>query len=237
MKCKGRKQFVPTQFTQMSIRAAGAALGDHFILYQADAELINARLLELSSIINTLQARADRVSLQLRPFTDAQASPVFEIRNAAGTAISVSVLRDGKMGLQALADDTTLLIAPFSDTQVNDIFRITDLAGTFNLLRVRGDGTLEVGSGILADGGGMKQRRVAYGALAAGASAIVTITWTTAFLNTNYTVLLTTLDATAGARVYANINAQRANGIDVAVSCTGGVGSGGGTLHVVAIHD
>jgi hypothetical protein len=221
----------------MSIRAAGAALTDHFVVYLPDAELSNARLLEVSSIINVLQARTERVSLQLRPFADTQASNIFEVRNAAGTSIPVQILHNGRMALQPFMDDRTLSIYPFSDTQASDIFSIQDAAGGFNLLRVLGNGTLEIGSGVLADGGGMKQRRVAYGALAAGASAIVTITWTTAFLDTNYTVLVTTRDATAGARVYANINAQRANGIDVSVSCTGGVGSGGGTLHVVAIHD
>ncbi len=58
MRCRGRKQFVPTQFTQMSLRASGAALGDHFVIYQADPELVNALVLGNSIILTgTLAAR------------------------------------------------------------------------------------------------------------------------------------------------------------------------------------
>lgn len=96
---------------------------------------------------------------------------------------------------------------------------------------------MKLTSGVV-DGGGMKHQRVTTGSISAGARADVTLTWTTAFADTNYTVQCTVLD-TSGAGTglrFERLRSLSATAIIAQVINDAG-GSLTGTLHCTAIHD
>jgi hypothetical protein len=76
---------------------------------------------------------------------------------------------------------------------------------------------------------------VTTGSISASASADVTVTWTTSFVNANYTIQAVVLESTAGLQAIA-VKSQSASQVVVTVKNNTG-GSLTGTLHVVAIHD
>lgn len=97
---------------------------------------------------------------------------------------------------------------------------------------------LTLTGGIGSNGGGLKHGRTSTGSISAGASALVTITWGTAFANANYTVTVDVEDATASAtslRV-VHIESKTASAITVRVENTSG-GALTGTVNAIAIHD
>jgi len=357
MKCKGRKQFVPTQFTQMSIRAAGAALADHFVTYQADAELANAHLVGSYHVV-VYQADADLTNalvlgtsivmvgtLAARPaasvagriyiatddnvFRDNSASwDQFEQRDfnrigdpeiafvggPAGTHVALKhgegltspgtwleicmdnadatdvipenflykgrtyrtkfgVAIDGTARAQRLepmalndADhvwiwhqeidtarwiakggnarydlasdsaDTTIVGPNVANAYRGRTFRAKlSLDGTGALIFRRLDLTASAGAGVNADSGGIKHARAAYGAIAANSDVLVTVNWTTAFADANYTVVATAQDAST-IHVVCTIASKLAGSVQIEVKCPQ-TGSTGGTVHLIAFHD
>lgn len=99
-------------------------------------------------------------------------------------------------------------------------------------------GTQTIPSGIAADGGGHKHSRVTTGSVAGLGSALVTVTWTTAFADTSYTVVASVLNSTAAtaALKVTHVESITASAITVRVENTSVVALTG-TLHVIAIHD
>jgi len=98
--------------------------------------------------------------------------------------------------------------------------------------------TLTVTTGVTPDGGGLKHGRVTTGSIGAGVSAVVTLTWTTAFADANYTVNASVLNSTAATASLkiVHIETQTAAAVTVRVENTS-AGALTGTLHVIAIHD
>lgn len=98
-------------------------------------------------------------------------------------------------------------------------------------------GSLSVGTGV-SQGGGIKHARVTTGSIAAGASALVTLTWATAFANGNYTVNASVVDATAATASLSvvHIESITASAITVRV-VNNSAGSLTGTVHAIAMHD
>jgi hypothetical protein len=156
MKCRSRRQFVPTQFSQTSIRPTGAALGDHFILYQPDAELANARILEVLRT-NVLRSTTNAETLRLVPFSDAQASFLLAIQNAAETATSFGVRGDGRIvfgrPVQPHIDMQSLRLVPFSDAQASTIFELTNAAQTLSWLFVATSGQVVLSRNLRSKAG------------------------------------------------------------------------------------
>lgn len=97
---------------------------------------------------------------------------------------------------------------------------------------------LTVTTGVVSDGGGFKHARVSTGSIGAGLSALVTVTWTTAFADTDYTVVASVQDSTAAtlSLVVVHIETKTAAAVAVRVENTS-LGSLTGTLHVIAVHD
>jgi hypothetical protein len=83
-----------------------------------------------------------------------------------------------------------------------------------------------------------KAERVTTGSIAAGASALVTLTWAVAFADANYTAVASVLDATAAAaslRV-VHVESVTAAAVGVRVENTS-AGALTGTVQVIGMHD
>ena len=98
--------------------------------------------------------------------------------------------------------------------------------------------TLTVNTSVTPDGGGFKHKRVSTGSVSGTSSALVTVTWTTAFADANYTVVASVLDSTASTSALSvtHIEAQVAASVKIRVANTSG-GALTGTLEVIAVHD
>lgn len=97
---------------------------------------------------------------------------------------------------------------------------------------------ISIGTGILPDGGGFKHSRVTTGSVGTLASALVTITWATAFADTNYTVTVDVVEATTSnlSLSVVHIESKTAAAITVRVY-NSSAGSLTGTLNAIAVHD
>lgn len=84
-----------------------------------------------------------------------------------------------------------------------------------------------------------KGQRVTTGAIAGGATADVTLTWTTAFADANYTVTAEVVEGTAAMNTLTvrKIVSVTAAAVVVRVENQDGLNARTGTLHVIAIHD
>lgn len=92
--------------------------------------------------------------------------------------------------------------------------------------------------GILQNGWGFKHARVTTGSVSAASTALVTVTWTTAFADANYTVQASVLDATTSSLSLSVVHVESVTASAVTVRVlNNAAGSLTGTLHVVAIHD
>lgn len=89
-----------------------------------------------------------------------------------------------------------------------------------------------------ADTPGLKHKRVTTGIVAAGAEALITVTWGTAFADANYTVVASVVDATTAvlSMSVVHIDSQIAASCAVRVINTS-AGNITGTIQVIAIHD
>lgn len=85
---------------------------------------------------------------------------------------------------------------------------------------------------------GLSGGRITTGSIGAGASALVTYTWTTPFKDTNYTVTASVLNATAAAASLRVVHIETISATAVAVRVENtSAGALTGTLHLVALHD
>lgn len=133
----------------------------------------------------------------------------------------------------------TLLDANWSNP--NPIGDVTPNTGKFTTLEGTTSvttPTLHVTSSVDANSGGIKHSRVTTGSIAAGANALVTVTWGSAFASTAYTVVASVQDATtavASLRV-VHIETKTTGAVTVRIENTS-AGALTGTLHVIALHD
>lgn len=88
----------------------------------------------------------------------------------------------------------------------------------------------------VTQGGGLKHQRVTTGAIAASTSADVTLTWTAAFADANYTPSASVIEASASLRVIA-IKSISATQVVVTVHNDDAGAPHTGTLAVIALHD
>lgn len=97
---------------------------------------------------------------------------------------------------------------------------------------------LTVTTGVTADSGGIKHKRITTGSITAGTSALVTVSWGAAFANANYTVVASVIDSTAATASLSvvHIETVSASQVQVRVQNTA-VGDLTGTLQVIAFHD
>lgn len=104
--------------------------------------------------------------------------------------------------------------------------------------RFKGAGQFAPAIGMLPDAGGFKHARVTTGSVSAGATALVTITWTTAFADANYTVVAEVLDSTASSLSLSvvHIESKTASAVTVRV-LNNALGSLTGTIQAIACHD
>jgi hypothetical protein len=95
---------------------------------------------------------------------------------------------------------------------------------------------VEVGTGVYGDGGGLKHARSGTGAITANTIASVTLSWATAFVDTNYTATCSILDPT-GKLLLNQLTATGTGGIVMNVQNTDLVSSRAGTVECHAMHD
>lgn len=85
---------------------------------------------------------------------------------------------------------------------------------------------------------GLRQGRITTGSIGAGASALVTLTWATAYKDTNYTVIASVLNATAAAASLRVVHIETISTTQVAVRVENtSAGALTGTLHLIGFHD
>jgi hypothetical protein len=100
------------------------------------------------------------------------------------------------------------------------------------------DGKVKIGSGVSADAGGFKHSRVTTGSVAGGSTALVTVTWGTAFADANYSVTASVLDATSTSLSLSVVHVESITASAVTVRViNNSVGALTGTVHVIAVHD
>lgn len=100
-------------------------------------------------------------------------------------------------------------------------------------------GTATFSGGINNDGASLKHARLSTGSIAAGSSAAITLTWTTAFLDSNYTANCLLVEATASTstlRIH-HIESVTAASVVIRVVNDDGTTAHTGTLHCLAVHD
>lgn len=134
------------------------------------------------------------------------------------------------VGASTISDAATLAIsgAPIASTNAT----ITRSYALWSQGLTRLDG------GVFNDGGGIKHARVTTGSVATLSSALVTITWTTAFADANYTVTADVLETTTSnvSMSVVHIESVTASAVTVRVY-NASAGSLTGTVQVIAIHD
>jgi len=114
----------------------------------------------------------------------------------------------------------------------------TDNGSSAAFAVVGSTGKVTVAKGVTADGGGIKHSRVTTGSVSAGSTALVTVTWSTAFADANYTASASVVDSTTSSLSLSvvHIESVAAGSMTVRV-LNNAVGSLTGTLHVIAMHD
>ncbi|MEN3369944.1 MAG: trimeric autotransporter adhesin [Verrucomicrobiota bacterium] len=144
------------------------------------------------------------------------------LRNNAGTG-SVAAL-----GLAGAGDD---LYLGFQNTTLN--LR----AGSATQVTIDATGT-KFSTGVNGDGGGLKHKRVTTGSVSAGSTALVTVTWSTAFADANYTVTPSVTDSTTSSLSLSVVHVESVTASAVTVRVlNNAITSLTGTLNVIAIHD
>lgn len=135
---------------------------------------------------------------------------------------TVTVTADAKGRITAITEQTVTPAA-------------ADLTGTLGLTQ-GGTGAATAAGAIAALG--LKAQRVTTGAIGAGVSALVTLTWAVAFVDANYTVAVSVLDSTAAVASLqvVHVESVTATAVVVRVQNTS-AGALTGTLQVIGIHD
>jgi hypothetical protein len=99
-------------------------------------------------------------------------------------------------------------------------------------------GGMTVGRGISSDGSGLKHQSVSTRAIGPGSSAVVTLTWATAFADTNYDPQCSVVDSTASTatvRIH-HIQSFTANSVMVRIVNDDRIFAHNGTLYCLGIH-
>lgn len=97
--------------------------------------------------------------------------------------------------------------------------------------------TIQATTSVL-QGGGMKHQRVTTGSIGAGSTALVTLTWTTTFSDSNYTAVASVVEATTSSLSLSVVHIESVSASAVAVRIiNNAVGSLTGELQVIAMHD
>lgn len=87
-------------------------------------------------------------------------------------------------------------------------------------------------------GSGLKHQRVTTGSIAAGATALVTLTWTTAFSDASYTAIASVVDATTTSLSLSVVHVESITATEVTVRVlNNALGALTGVLQVIAMHD
>jgi len=95
---------------------------------------------------------------------------------------------------------------------------------------------LSVNNQVSNNSNGLKHIRLSTGVVAAGATALVTVTWTNAFATANYTVVASVVDATAAVASMSIVHIEAVNTTDVKIRVVNNsAGNITGTLHVIAM--
>jgi len=111
----------------------------------------------------------------------------------------------------------------------------TGLTGAGNL---RVQNKLLVDAGITANSGGIKHSRVTTGSIAGASTALVTVTWGTAFADDSYTVLASVQDSTATSLSLSVVHVETKSATQVQVRVlNNAAGALTGTLQILAVHD
>lgn len=136
---------------------------------------------------------------------------------------------------QANTADVSLLTYSTADTlELAQAGTPTSVLGDFQM-----SGTATFNGGVNNNGAALKHARVTTGSIAAGSSAAVTLTWTTAFADASYTVNCSLVEATAGA---SSLHLHHLESVTAAAVVTRVVNDDTvnaltGTLHCIALHD
>lgn len=105
----------------------------------------------------------------------------------------------------------------------------------YDSLRVVGKSDL---GGIQQNGWGFKHARVTTGSIGAASTALVTVTWTTAFSDANYTVSANVEDTTTSSLSLSVVHVETKSASAVTVRVlNNAAGALTGTLHVIGVHD
>lgn len=127
------------------------------------------------------------------------------------------------------------IVDPTSGAASGRVAFVTLVKGT-PLEIVRADSNFVINTGI-GPGGGFKHQHVAVAPIAGGASALVTVTWTTPFDDTNYTVAATVQNAVASVQSLSVVHVESVStsGVSVRIRNDDPSVASGGFLHVIAI--
>lgn len=161
-------------------------------------------------------------------------NPVYSLA-ISGTAKGLIGIAPSSSGLVtgSVTDDFVI-----SSVVSKNILFTTDAGTSVALGIVASTGKVTVSKGITPDGGGLKHSRVTTGSVSAGSTALVTITWSTAFADANYTVAASVVEATTSSLSLSVVHVESVTASAVTVRVlNNAVGSLTGTVNVIAMHD
>lgn len=189
-------------------------------------------------------------------FTNAVDGTVTNIGGSSVTMYNVSGLKifdsvqdpkwydgNGDVLMAANTGAGTVTFGPSGDVSINKVGDITAVSlttiGDANVLaNANVTGSLTLGVGVTPDSGGIKHSRITTGSITAGATALVTVTWGTAFADADYTVQASVVDSTSSSLSLSVVHVESISASAVTVRVlNNAVGSLTGELHVIAIHD
>jgi hypothetical protein len=131
----------------------------------------------------------------------------------------------GDMLLNPTGASTSVIIACGGTAAANESFRSGTTGSKFSI-------------GIDNNGSGFKHARITTGSVAGGSTVLVTITWSTAFADSNYTVTAQVEEATTSSLSMSVVHIESKTAAAVTVRVlNNSVGALTGTVHAIAIHD
>lgn len=196
-------------------------------LFTDDADFtFSSNVLNIGSTLasNPLQLSVDGIS-------GTGSTNVFSLTGNPGTTgTSITITAGSSTGA---GDAGSVIITTGQDTSTGSegVFSIVDPDAVFVLRTTTSSGISNISNAI-------KHQRVTTGSISAGATALVTLTWSTAFTDSNYTVSASVVDATTSSLSLSVVHVESISASSVTVRVlNNAVGSLTGTLHCIAIHD
>lgn len=194
----------------------------------------------LSSYLEFLPGSTPFIAFQRDSVLTGNYFSLMGTRTAASGAANAMFAIAPTYNMSGTAAATDLLInrtetAVGSGTQ----YLIDAQVGGSSRFSVANSGEVTVGAGgVNGNGAGFKHGRVTTGSITAGASANVTLTWTSAFADANYTVSASVEDSTAATASLSVVHVESKIAASVTVRVlNSAAGDLTGTLNVIAIHD